>query len=213
MICIHVREVERRWFGLAHAGEGIVATAAGSGKERTLGKLLRSIPVGVRHQEVEESSEFVEKTIAMLAQLESGNEENKSFSLAAEYVPAPLAEVLKAAAAIPIGYVTSYGRIAEASGTEARVVGRIMASNPLYPIVPCHRVVGVDFSLVGYTGKKDEQALRAKLARLSREVRGWTEEREVRVGGKRLRVYPVEWVIAKVEKRGSAPSRQRTLFE
>jgi hypothetical protein len=89
MICIHVKEVERRWFGLAYAGEGIVATAAGSGKERTLGKLLRSIPVGVRHREVEESSEFVEKTIAMLAQLESGNEEDKSFSLAAEYVPAP----------------------------------------------------------------------------------------------------------------------------
>jgi hypothetical protein len=88
-----------------------------------------------------------------------------------------------------------------------------MASNPLYPIVPCHRVVGADLSLVGYAGRKGEQAFGAKLARLSREVRGCTEERSVLVDGKTLKVLPVEWVIAKAEKRGFGPSRQRTLFE
>ncbi len=60
---------------------------------------------------------------------------------------------------------------------------------------------------------KDETALRAKLSRLSREVRGRIEATEVWVGGKSLRVYPVEWVVANAEKRGLGPSRQRTLFE
>ena len=88
------------------------------------------------------------------SELEAGREEHKSFSLAAEYVGEPLAGVLKVAAAIPLGYVTSYGNIAKASGAEARDVGKVMASNPLYPIVPCHRVVGADLSLVGYAGSK-----------------------------------------------------------
>jgi len=213
MISIYLKEICGRWFGLACAGEGIVATSAGSGRERVLGNLIRSIPAGAKHQVVEESSGFAGKTLTMLAEIEEGREENKRFSLAVEFMTGPLPGVLNVAAAIPVGYVTSYGNIAEASGTEARVVGRIMASNPLYPIVPCHRVVGADLSLVGYSGRKDEPALQAKLARLSGEVRGGTRELDVQVGGKTLRVYPVEWVIGKFANRSSGAARQRTLFE
>jgi O6-methylguanine-DNA--protein-cysteine methyltransferase len=67
-----------------------------------------------------------------------------------------------------------------------------MATNPLYPIVPCHRVVGADFSLVGYGGRKNLPALQAKLARLSKEAKGFATEKEVLVNGRRLTVYPVE---------------------
>ncbi len=213
MITVHLKEVDGRWYGLACEGEGIVATSAGAGRERVLGNLLKSIPAGMAYQVAEEGSEFAAKTIALLAELEAGREENKRFSLASKYVPAPLAAVLNAAASIPVGYVTSYGEIAEASNTEARLVGRIMASNPLYPIVPCHRVVGADLSLVGYSGRKDAAALQAKLARLSAEARGFTREEEVKVGGKTLRVYPVEWAIARAGRRGTAAAQQRTLFE
>jgi methylated-DNA-[protein]-cysteine S-methyltransferase len=213
-VVLHAREVAGRWFGVARAGEGLVATAASSTRARTLGHLLRSLPSGVAHRVADDDrSEIVEKTIALLVDLEAGHEEHKEYSLATELIGEPLAGVLRVAAAIPIGYVTSYGNVAKASGADARDVGRIMASNPLYPIVPCHRVVGADLSLVGYSGSRGKAALRAKLARLARETRGFKTEQDVLVDGRRLRVYPVEWAIANAEKHGVGEDRQRSLFE
>jgi O-6-methylguanine DNA methyltransferase len=213
MISICAKEIDDVWFGLAYVEEKIVATTVSSTKERTVGSLLGSIPSNIEHQIVEEGSEFAEKTIRMLKELESGNEEDKSFSLSAEYVPEPLFKVLKVAASIPIGYVASYGSIAKMAGTEPKIVGRIMATNPLYPIVPCHRVVGADFSLVGYGGRKNLPALQAKLARLTKEARGFTREKEVQVDGEGLVVHPVEYVIRKAKKSDLDLSRQQRLFD
>ena len=113
-----------------------------------------------------------------------------------------------ASAAIPLGYVTSYGNIAKAADAEARDIGQIMAANPLYPIVPCHRVVGADLSLVGYFGSKAPEALRAKLDRLSKEARGFEGEQDVIVEGRSLRVYPVERAIARAREHGRGADRQ-----
>jgi O-6-methylguanine DNA methyltransferase len=203
---------------VACAGEGLVATTVSSTRARTLDGLRRSVPAGVEHRvAAEAASDFALKTIALLVELEAGHEEHKAFSLAPEYVGEPLAGVLKAAAAVPVGYVTSYGDIAKASDAEARVVGRVMATNPLYPIVPCHRVVGANLSLVGYRGSRDPAALHAKLERLSKEARGFAAEKDVPVPGGPLRVYPVEWAIARAKAKAKAQEpgadRQRTLFE
>jgi len=213
MIDIYVKKVDRLWFGLAYTEERILATVVSSTKEKAVRSLLGSVPLDVEHQVVEEGSEFAEKTVFMLKELDSGNEEFKDFSLATEYIPELVVRVLKAAAAIPIGYVTSYGSIAKTADTEPRTVGRIMAANPLYPIVPCHRVVGVDFSLVGYGGRKDLPALRAKLARLSKEAKGFATEKEVLANGRKLTVYPVEYVIKRAKKHAPGSSRQRRLFD
>jgi O-6-methylguanine DNA methyltransferase len=213
MIGIYVKEADRTWFGLAYTEERILATVVSSTKEEAVQSLLRNIPHGAEHRVVDRGSEFAEKTIFMLKELEQGKEESKNFSLATEYIPEPVARVLKVAAAIPIGYVTSYGNIAKTAGMEPRAVGRIMATNPLYPIVPCHRVVGADFSLVGYGGRRNLSALQAKLARLSKEVKGFTTEKEVLANGRKLTVYPVEYVIKKAEKRDLGLSRQRRLFD
>lgn len=55
---------------------------------------------------------------------------------------------------IPYGETRSYGEIAAAVGRPkaARAVGAAMAQNPLWLIVPCHRVCGADGSLTGYAG-------------------------------------------------------------
>ena len=47
-----------------------------------------------------------------------------------------------------------YGEIAATVGRPkaARAVGAAMAQNPLWLIVPCHRVCGADGSLTGYAG-------------------------------------------------------------
>lgn len=213
MVVLHTREIAGKWYGVACAGEGLVATAVGSTRARTLGSLRRSLRPGVSNRVAEEDrSDFVEKTVALLVELEAGHEEHKSFSLATEYVGEALARVLTVAAAIPLGYVTTYGNLAKASDAEARDVGQVMASNPLYPIVPCHRVVGTDLSLVGYAGSKGKEALRAKLSRLSKEARGFKSEQDVLVDGRPLRVYPVERAIANAEKHGAGEDRQLTLF-
>jgi O-6-methylguanine DNA methyltransferase len=62
-------------------------------------------------------------------------------------------EVLRACAAIPEGQTRTYGDLAAAVGRPraARAVGTTMATNPLPPIVPCHRVVRGD-GLIGNYG-------------------------------------------------------------
>ena len=213
VIDIFVEETNGAWYGVAYVEERIVATAVNSTKKRAVRNLSRAIPSHTEHQIVEKGSTFAHRTILMLSELDNGNEESKSFDLATEYMPQPDAKVVKAAAAIPIGYVASYGSVAHAADTEARIVGQIMARNPLYPIVACHRVVGADFSLVGYGGGRSPQALRDKLARLEHEAKGFTVKKEVPVDGGSLTVFPVEHVLKKNRKLGSDADRQRRLFD
>ncbi len=56
--------------------------------------------------------------------------------------------------AIPKGKVATYGQIAKLAGKAkgSRAVGTYMKTNPFAPIVPCHRVVGFDGKLTGYSG-------------------------------------------------------------
>ena len=55
---------------------------------------------------------------------------------------------------IPYGATRTYGEIASAVGQPraARAVGLANNQNPLAIIVPCHRVIGSDGSMVGYGG-------------------------------------------------------------
>ena len=55
---------------------------------------------------------------------------------------------------IPYGETRSYGDLARALGdrTLAQAVGAACGRNPLPVVVPCHRVVGADGSLVGFGG-------------------------------------------------------------
>ncbi|MEM0961569.1 MAG: methylated-DNA--[protein]-cysteine S-methyltransferase [Bacteroidota bacterium] len=70
---------------------------------------------------------------------------------------------------IPHGETTSYGAIAARLGDPqaAQAVGGANGQNPISVIVPCHRVVGADGSLVGYAGGLDRK--RALLALESRQ--------------------------------------------
>lgn len=55
---------------------------------------------------------------------------------------------------IPYGQTRSYGQIASAIGKSgaARAVGQACNRNPLWLIVPCHRVVGKNGALTGFEG-------------------------------------------------------------
>ena len=55
---------------------------------------------------------------------------------------------------IPYGATRSYGSVAAAVGEPGggQAVGSANGRNPLAIVVPCHRVIGADGSLVGYGG-------------------------------------------------------------
>ena len=211
MLTIFMKEIDGTWFGVAYAQNKIVATCLESTRAGVKKNLIRSIPTHAEFNVVEKSSDFAEKSISMLKEISQGNEELKSFTLATEYISESTAKVLKAAALVPIGFVTSYGNLAKVAATSPRVVGRIMAKNPIYPIVPCHRIVGSDFALVGYGGRKNTTALQAKLDKLFKERRGFTSERKISTDGGEFTVYPVEHVIRKVEKELGFSHQQKRL--
>jgi methylated-DNA-[protein]-cysteine S-methyltransferase len=61
--------------------------------------------------------------------------------------------VLQITAAIPYGQVRTYGDLAEEVGGlgSARAVGRALATNPIGIVLPCHRVIGADGGLHGFS--------------------------------------------------------------
>jgi methylated-DNA-[protein]-cysteine S-methyltransferase len=78
-----------------------------------------------------------------------------SFDLAMRASGNPLQlAVWKLIAEIPYGVTRSYGDLARDLGdrTLAQAVGTACGRNPLPVVVPCHRVVGADGSLVGFGG-------------------------------------------------------------
>lgn len=64
--------------------------------------------------------------------------------------------ILRELAKIPLGATLTYGELAQRAGYpgRARAVGRVMAGNPYPILLPCHRVVGRDGRLTGYSGGK-----------------------------------------------------------
>jgi methylated-DNA-[protein]-cysteine S-methyltransferase len=66
-------------------------------------------------------------------------------------------KILTATAKIPFGDVHTYRTVARRAGNEkaSRAAGGALNSNPIPIVVPCHRVVGSNGSLVGYAGGLD----------------------------------------------------------
>ena len=211
MILIWFEEIDSRWFGAALHNGALVSTAAAPGLQSVRRAIMGSLPADAPRSILEEPTEEVRSTIRMLADLDRGMEDGKRFELSAMYVLDPLRSVLYAAAAIPKGYVTTYGSIATVAHTDAQFVGHIMATNPLYPVVPCHRVVGADLSLTGYRGSRKASDLLAKLERLRGEKQGFVEESKIETAGA-LKVVPVEWAIARAVKDGVTGDRQLDLW-
>ncbi len=65
---------------------------------------------------------------------------------------------------IPYGHSTTYGAIAKQiaaqrgiSRMSAQAVGGAVGRNKIDIIIPCHRVIGADGSLTGYTGGLDKK--------------------------------------------------------
>jgi methylated-DNA-[protein]-cysteine S-methyltransferase len=89
----------------------------------------------------------------------------QNFDLDVDLRVAPFHErVLAELRRVPYGQLTTYGTLAAQvdAPRAARAVGTVMNRNPLPIVLPCHRVVGANGSLVGYGGglPRKEQLLR-----------------------------------------------------
>ncbi len=195
MISLYTKNIEGVWFGVAYDKEEVFATTFAFSEKRTLQGLLESVPFNIPFQHLEKPSVFAEHALGLLRNIYDGKDVSHSFSLATEHLSDYARKVIEIVSLIPLGYVASYGSVARAAGGSPRAVGRVMALNPFAPIVPCHRVVSSDFTLGGYGG-----GLKVKLDFLNREKRGYTAKREIPVNGKKVQVFPAEFVLRKVEK-------------
>jgi methylated-DNA-[protein]-cysteine S-methyltransferase len=91
------------------------------------------------------------------------------------------ARVYEVVRSVPAGETITYGEVAALAGSPgaARAVGGAMSRCPLFPAVPCHRVVrAVD----GWSGWDGDVALKRRLLRSERETNG-PNSRQVSVVG------------------------------
>ena len=92
--------------------------------------------------------------------------ERTAFALPLSYHGTPFQNMVwRALLTIPYGETRSYKEIAQAIGNPnaARAVGMANNRNPISIIVPCHRVIGSNQSLVGYGGGLDRKAFLLEL--------------------------------------------------
>jgi O-6-methylguanine DNA methyltransferase len=147
-------------------------------------------------QYTENISAFADQVFAILFDIYSGKEVSRGIHLILDHLTPYAKRVLEAVALIPLGFVTSYGSIANVAGGSPRSVGNILASNPFPLIIPCHRVVASNLSLGGYG-----LGLKVKCDILRREKRGYVESLEIKSKNGRLRFFPVELVLNKLREK------------
>jgi methylated-DNA-[protein]-cysteine S-methyltransferase len=78
--------------------------------------------------------------------------------------------VFEALSLIPRGRVTTYKLLAKFIGCRSsQAVGQALRRNPYAPQVPCHRVIGHDLRIGGYSGETAGPQLQRKLNLLAAE--------------------------------------------
>jgi methylated-DNA-[protein]-cysteine S-methyltransferase len=105
------------------------------------------------HDQPERSNKVLDRAARQLAEYFAGKRTQFDLPVAAqgtEFQKAVWTELSR----LRFGEVTSYGAIGEATGraTAGRAVGGAIGANPIPIIVPCHRVLGSDHRVTGYSG-------------------------------------------------------------
>lgn len=118
-------------------------------------KAITHIEIGVTdfNRQDAEPSVFSESAIEQLNEYFTGK--RKEFDLPLDPSGTPFQKKVWAALQqIPYGETRTYKQIAQAVGNDkaSRAVGMANNKNPIAIVIPCHRVIGANGSLVGYAG-------------------------------------------------------------
>ncbi|HEY9857575.1 MAG TPA: methylated-DNA--[protein]-cysteine S-methyltransferase [Stenomitos sp.] len=154
---------------VASTERGVCYVSFGEGQPEAMEGLRRQYPGA----ELREDEAGLPDVCAELAEYFAGDRRTFSFPLDPKGTEFQR-KVWAALGDIPYGRTWSYRDLAEHVGSPNgfRAVGLANRSNPIGIVVPCHRVVGADGSLVGYAG--------------GLEAKRWLLEHERRVAGHTL---------------------------
>lgn len=133
------------------------------------------IEIGCRNQRIlsirctrspapQEPSEITRSANLQLQEYFEGR--RKSFDLPVEMNGTPFQlAVWQQLQKIPYGTTCTYAQIAAAIGNPkaSRAVGQAIHRNPLWIVVPCHRVIGSDGKMSGYAGGPEMKRALLKL--------------------------------------------------
>jgi methylated-DNA-[protein]-cysteine S-methyltransferase len=147
----------------AASADGMVAVDLWQDRERFQG-LVSRLKRGKQVYEPDRMKAILEQIAAYL------NGPRNAFDIVVDWsVMSPFQrDVLQQVIAVPYGRTTTYGEIAGRLGKPGavRAVGRANATNPMPIVIPCHRVLGADGRLHGYSAPG---GLETKAWLLSRE--------------------------------------------
>lgn len=118
--------------------------------EKTLAGLRKRVPDTVERT----PSKDARQAMAFVTQLLSGDRSPRPLpKLDLEGRSQYHIDIYNELCSVPPGATVSYGELASRAGKPraARAVGRIVGSNPLPLLIPCHRVIGADGSLHGFS--------------------------------------------------------------
>jgi len=156
--------------GIAWSRRGILALQLPERSDAaTRTRLLRHCPIAEEAEPPSLAQHVIDDIVALL---QGQKRTLRAAQLDMSRVAPFNARVYEATRAIPPGSTRTYGEIAHAIGESdgARAVGQALGRNPFAIIVPCHRVVGADGKLVGFSANG---GIRTKLKML--RIEGWRE--------------------------------------
>lgn len=117
------------------------------------GEAITTLKIDSYSQEKEEKTELLLDTKKQLQEYFAGS--RRKFSLPVKLCGTDFqCKVWNALCQIPYGETRSYSEIAAQIGNPkaCRAIGGANNKNPVMIVVPCHRVIGADGSLVGFGG-------------------------------------------------------------
>jgi methylated-DNA-[protein]-cysteine S-methyltransferase len=160
----HIIDTDPGWIGLVFSEHGLRATTL---PRPTREEALREVhEMGAAEPMPDRELADVPERVAALA---AGHHENMAMHIDWNGISGFRRRVMELCISIPQGETRTYKWLAEQAGSPraARAAGRVMATNPLPIVVPCHRVIGSDGSLHGYGAglPMKEALLRAEGAR------------------------------------------------
>ena len=189
MIVLHVLEIGGLWCGVALEGRRVFATTFASSEKETFERLLGELPFNAVFQNAQGKDAVAEGVLRTIKSVFDGRDTSFSVEFALSRLSQYSQRVLRLTSLIPTGYVTTYGALARGAGGSPRAVGRVMATNPFVPLIPCHRVVTASMTLGGYGG-----GLKTKWEILQRESRKYEKGIEVKIDGRTLKLFPISMV-------------------
>ena len=153
----------KNYFYYSFDGIGKIGIGEENGRITDLNFEKGSLPSGVLKSE---ESALIKTAHSQLAEYFEGR--RRYFDLPLSLVGTDFqVRCWRALCDIPYGETRSYRDIAEAAGSPkaCRAVGMANNRNPIAIIVPCHRVIGADGSLVGFGGGLDVKIFLLELER------------------------------------------------